>query len=66
MSALELRLRRNRRLVTGGLASVVYLARIYMLAAAGMNMAPMAWTPGHAMLVFLIGLSFYSGVMNHY
>jgi predicted metal-binding membrane protein len=54
MSALELLLRRDRWLVIGALTVVVVLAWIYMLAGAGMSMAPMAWTPGYAMLVFLM------------
>ena len=54
MSALELLLRRDRWLVIGALTVVVILAWIYMLAGAGMSMAPMAWTPGYALLVFLM------------
>ena len=54
MSALELLLRRDRWLVIGALTMVVVLAWITMLAGAGMSMAPMAWTPGYAMLVFLM------------
>ena len=54
MSVLELLLRRDRWLVIGALSAVVILAWIYMLAGAGMSMAPMAWTPGYAMLVFLM------------
>lgn len=54
MTALELILRRDRWLVIGALTVVVVLAWIYMLAGAGMSMAPMVWTPGYAMLVFLM------------
>jgi predicted metal-binding membrane protein len=54
MSALELLLRRDRLLVIGGLTAVIFLAWIYMLTGAGMSMSPVAWSPGYAMLVFLM------------
>jgi predicted metal-binding membrane protein len=54
VSTLERHLRRDRRLVVAALTAVVILAWIYMLAGAGMSMAPMAWTPGYAIVVFLM------------
>jgi predicted metal-binding membrane protein len=54
VSTLEQLLKRDRWLVIGALAAVVLLAWIYMLSGAGLSMAPMAWTPGYAMLVFLM------------
>jgi predicted metal-binding membrane protein len=54
MSTLELLLRQDRRLVVGALTAVVVLAWIYMLAGAGMSMAPVVWTPAYALLVFLM------------
>lgn len=54
MSTLEQLLRRDHWLVVGALTLIVVLAWIYMLAGAGMSMAPMAWTPEYAMVVFLM------------
>ena len=63
MSALEPLLRRDRWLVIGALAVVFSMAWIYMLTGAGMDMGtgvvgamsmPMVWSPGYAVLVFLM------------
>jgi predicted metal-binding membrane protein len=56
MSTLERILRRDRWLVIAALTVVVILAWIYMFAGAGMSMAPAAWTPGYAVLVFVMWL----------
>ena len=54
MITLERLLKRDRWLVIGALTVVVLLAWIYMLAGAGMSMAPMTWSPAYAVLVFVM------------
>jgi predicted metal-binding membrane protein len=54
VSTLERLLKRDHWLVVGALTLVVLLAWIYMLTGAGMSMTPMAWSPGYAVLVFVM------------
>ena len=60
MSSLESLLRHDRALVIAALTVVVLMAWAYMLAGAGIRMdtgamrMPMAWSPGYALLVFLM------------
>ncbi len=56
-STLEAALGRERAVVVAGLTGVIAVAWAYILAGAGLDMsvnAPMAWTPGYAILVFFM------------
>jgi len=52
--SLESILRRDRRIVMGGLVLLVAVSWGYLLAGAGMEMEPVQWTPGYALLMFMM------------